>query len=458
MSKYKFFFHIFILVLFKSCSTNKNTREVPTLIYTPKLIIMANEQGKTLEGYSLLVKEGKILKIKKTKKLYKENKNITKVIKNVILLPSFINTHTHLSNTGMYRYTKNKTSVKEWFKESFKLEKCLQSRQYAKNATIIGALTLLQSGVSTFNDMSFYSEEVNRSLKELGLYGITGETLLDAKTPSYHGENEGLAIQEKLSYKNKNEDMIGTSFSPLTTNSLSNNVFRKILAQNTSERKIIHMHWGEFKSSIKNKLNSLIKKNTSHKTSFILAHGIHNDKTMDYIFKNTPSSLSINITSNLNMRLNTINISRYKTLNTNITIGTDSSLSNPDLNYFNELKNIYKLIRNRDWKISAKEIIKWATLNGAKSLSLSSKLGLIKEGMDATFLTINIPKRIENNDIYKYIVETASKKDINDLYIKGTPFIKSGQLKPDLKKRLRESNIKLEQIKNTQINQHNCIK
>lgn len=66
----------------------------------------------------------------------------------------------------------------------------------------------------------------------------------------------------------------------------------------------------------------------------------------------------------------------FRKNNCNIVLGTDSYSSNHSLNILNEIK----AVRQNFPSISTKEILQWATLNGAKALGMNDKYGSLEKG------------------------------------------------------------------------------
>lgn len=62
--------------------------------------------------------------------------------------------------------------------------------------------------------------------------------------------------------------------------------------------------------------------------------------------------------------------------NCSITLGTDSYASNWSLSIFDEIKTLHKYYPEIDWN----DILKWATLNGAKFLGIDNTFGSIEKG------------------------------------------------------------------------------
>ncbi|MEQ1552839.1 MAG: amidohydrolase family protein [Ferruginibacter sp.] len=72
----------------------------------------------------------------------------------------------------------------------------------------------------------------------------------------------------------------------------------------------------------------------------------------------------------------------------NIVLGTDSYASNTQLNIFEEIKTIQKYFPN----IPLQNILKWATINGAKALEINDKFGSFEKGKIPGIVLINNEK------------------------------------------------------------------
>ena len=78
--------------------------------------------------------------------------------------------------------------------------------------------------------------------------------------------------------------------------------------------------------------------------------------------------------------------------NENIALGTDSLASNHNLSILEEMKTITDYFP----EVSLKEIIKWATLNGARALNMDSELGSIEKNKNPglnLIIDLNLPER-----------------------------------------------------------------
>jgi len=97
-------------------------------------------------------------------------------------------------------------------------------------------------------------------------------------------------------------------------------------------------------------------------------------------------------------------VSKFLDHGINACIGTDSMASNRDLNILNELKFAREFYEN----ISDEELLKIATLNGAKALGFSDICGSIERGKDADLIYFAIPSDLKKNEIYRFIFHSST--------------------------------------------------
>ena len=98
-----------------------------------------------------------------------DENNVDKVIDadNKILLPGFVNTHTHLSMT-LFRGLADDLSLDEWLNDNIWPMEANLNGNYCYIGALLGAVELIKSGTTTFSDMYFYMEDVAKAVEESG--------------------------------------------------------------------------------------------------------------------------------------------------------------------------------------------------------------------------------------------------------------------------------------------------
>ena len=127
---------------------------------------------KEIKG-SLLIKNDKIAEIGTDI----DESNVDKVIdaKGKILLPGFVNTHTHLSMT-LFRGLADDLSLDSWLNDNIWPMEANLTSEYCYIGALLGAIELIKSGTTTFSDMYLSKQWGGMSLRASGVWcrNLTG--------------------------------------------------------------------------------------------------------------------------------------------------------------------------------------------------------------------------------------------------------------------------------------------
>ncbi|MBM7624831.1 cytosine/adenosine deaminase-related metal-dependent hydrolase [Sporohalobacter salinus] len=123
-------------------------------------------------------------------------------------------------------------------------------------------------------------------------------------------------------------------------------------------------------------------------------------------------------------------------LNSNLTVGlgTDSAASNNSLDLFSEMEFgvlLQRANQKRAGSITGEEIVKLATIKGAKALGLEEEVGSLKAGKQADLIAIRI-NNIANQPVYNpysTLVYTASSRDVILTMIAGEEVYEKGEFR-----------------------------
>jgi 5-methylthioadenosine/S-adenosylhomocysteine deaminase len=125
----------------------------------------------------------------------------------------------------------------------------------------------------------------------------------------------------------------------------------------------------------------------------ILAHGTFiSDKEIDMI-KDTDVSICTNPVSNLNLGCGIADISKYVRNGINVCLGTDGVGTGNNMNLFYHmslLDNLQKAKYEDSTIMNSYEVLKIATINGAKALGLDNDIGSIEVGKKADLIIVDL--------------------------------------------------------------------
>ena len=118
--------------------------------------------------------------------------------------------------------------------------------------------------------------------------------------------------------------------------------------------------------------------------------------------------------------------------------GTDGQGSGNNLDMFETMKIACLIqggIHENEPRISAKDIIKMATINGAKLLGLEQKVGSIEIGKDADIILVDIEENLDNikmvpnlNEVANLVYNTSGK-NVQTTIVKGNILMENRQIK-----------------------------
>ena len=158
-------------------------------------------------------------------------------------------------------------------------------------------------------------------------------------------------------------------------------------------------------------------------------HGVHlNQKDMEILNKKGVS-VSLCMSSNLKLASGIAPIYELYKNGINLTIGTDGVASNNSLDMFKEMflvATLSKVRAGRTDVISAKDVLKMATINGAKALGFNA--GNIKEGMLADIILIDISGAhyYPQQELVSHLVYAGKSSDVYLTMVDGKILYEEG--------------------------------
>ena len=153
------------------------------------------------------------------------------------------------------------------------------------------------------------------------------------------------------------------------------------------------------------------------------------DNDMD-ILKNKSVSIATCPSSNLKLGSGIAPIVDMYKKGINICIGTDGVASNNSLDMFKEMflvANLNKVNKKSSVSIPAIDILKMATLNGAKAMNINS--GQIKVGSNADIILVDIyqPHYYPHSNLLSHLIYSGKSSDVYLTMIDGKIVYEKGK-------------------------------
>jgi 5-methylthioadenosine/S-adenosylhomocysteine deaminase len=108
--------------------------------------------------------------------------------KGKLILPGFINGHTHVPMT-LLRGLHDDVTLDDWLRKYiFPAEAKNVTEDFVRWGTRLAAAEQIRSGVTTFADMYYFEDAVAEETKAAGMRGVLGETFIDFPAPDNKNE------------------------------------------------------------------------------------------------------------------------------------------------------------------------------------------------------------------------------------------------------------------------------
>lgn len=353
------------------------------LIKNCNLISMSENRPKFEPNIDILIENNKIKNISNNISLSADSN--TKIINanGKIAMPGLINTHSHIS-MSIFRETVDGLKTQDWLTQKIwpMEDKLTESDIYY--STLLSCIEMIETGCTTINDMYFMTDAIIKAALESGIRIQTTRTLMG------YDENDTSRIDELKTLLNKysNEENISFNVGIHGLYTSNEKYVKKCIEFAKKENLPIHMHLCENSQE----RDQIIKDyNVSEPAEVIqrdfdgihniLAHAVKLSDNDINILKNTNSFIAHCPISNLKLGCGVANISKMLKNGICVSLGTDGQGSGSNLDMFETMKFtalLQKGFNENPEELPAYEVIKMATINGAKALSLDNKIGSIE--------------------------------------------------------------------------------
>lgn len=402
------------------------------LIKNCNLISMSDSREIYEEDIDVLIDGNEIVKIEKN-----IEEDVDKVIDATgkIVMPGLINTHSHIS-MSVFRETVDGYKTQDWLKDKiWPMEGKLKEEDFYW-ATMLSCLEMITTGTTTINDMYFMTDKIIEAALQAKIRLQTTTTLMGYEEK----DEERLRKLEKLIEEN-NYDTISfnAGIHGLYT---SNEQYVKKCIKLAEEKNLpVHMHFCENqqeREDIKREYKvespvEVIKRDFS-KTHNILAHCVKLDSHDIKELKKNNVYISHCPISNLKLGCGVANIKEMIDNGICVSLGTDGQGSGSNLDIFETMKFtalLQKGINENPEILPAYEILKMATINGAKTLRLDEEIGSIEKGKKADIIMINLKNILTQpiNNVFAEIVYNVKGTDVEMTMINGEILMENRKIK-----------------------------
>jgi 5-methylthioadenosine/S-adenosylhomocysteine deaminase len=365
--------------------------------------------------------------------------------KGKILMPGLINAHTHVPMT-LLRGIADDLRLDVWLQGyMFPVERQFASPEFVRLGTSIACAELIKSGVTTFNDMYYFEDDVATATAQAGMRGVCGQSILKFPTPDAASYEDAMEKARDYIKKWKGHPLIVPAIAPHAPYTCTEEILRETADLAKEFDVPLHTHLAETSLEVDNMRNEngmpvipYVKKQGLLDAKVIAAHCVHIDIGEIRTLHHAGAGISHNPSSNLKLASGFAPVMKMLQAGLNVGIGTDGPASNNDLDMFEEVRLaafIAKVVTNDPTSLPASQALLMATRLGAQALHIGHLTGSLTPGRRADLILIDLTPahnspsfRRSADNAYAQIVYASKSTDVTDVMINGKWVMRGRQL------------------------------
>lgn len=347
-----------------------------------------------------------------------------------IVMPGMVNPHCHMAmslfrglgedvDDRLYRYV-------------LPMERKFVTPEMVRVGTALAALELIEGGVTTVADMYYFEAEVGRVVDRAGMRGVVGQTIADFSPPDHKTIDEGFALTEQLVAEFSGHARVIPSIAPHAPYSTDIAVMNRVAGWADDHPGVpVQIHLAEMDSEMEWCARNhglrpveVVEKAGLLRKGLICAHCLHvSDGDIDRM-AHAGVCVAHNARSNAKAGRGIAPVEAMRKAGIPVGIATDGPMSGNTLDLFSQFAPVtmfQKLLGHSRKPMPAVEVIRMATIEGAKVLGLDGAIGSLEPGKKADLIRIDVsaPRLQPIYDVYASLVYSAMPVDVRDVMVAG---------------------------------------
>jgi 5-methylthioadenosine/S-adenosylhomocysteine deaminase len=318
-----------------------------------------------------------------------------------VVLPGLINTHTHAA-MSLFRGIADDLPLMEWLtKFIFPAEAKNVSPAFVRAGTTLACLEMIRGGTTTFADMYYFESDVAEAVNACGLRAVLGETWLDFPVPDHKDLAESIQVTRAFLEKWKGHPRVVAAVAPHApyTNSKESLVAARDLALEFKAPLLIHL------SETKDEQKQIAEKYGMTPTKWLesigflgpnvlAAHGVWCDADDLRLLAERHVGLAHNPESNMKLASGILDVVAARKAGIAVGLGTDGVAgSNNDHDMWETMDFAGKLAKVSTMDptaLPAKELLRMATIEGARAMKMEDRVGSLETGKRADLVAVDL--------------------------------------------------------------------
>lgn len=362
-----------------------------------------------------------------------------------IVLPGFVQTHVHLCQT-LFRGLADDLELLDWLRRRIWPFEASHDAESLMASALLGAGELLLGGTTTALTMETVrnTESALAAVDRIGLRAMVGKCLMDEgdAIPAPMRQNAAEALkecQELMDRWNRPGARVQVALAPRFALSCSDGLFRAIGELAAARGALVHSHSSENLKEVQAVFRQTGKRNVVHFRDLgipghllYLAHCIWVDEKEMDILKSEGMHVLHCPSSNLKLGSGVAMIPEMVARGISVSIGADGAPCNNNLDMFREMRSASLLQKARlgPRALPARDILRMATIEGARALGMADRIGSLEPGKKADLVVLRRDGLhcLPSPDPVSAVAFACRASDVESVWVDGRQVVREGRL------------------------------
>ena len=402
-----------------------------TLLLTGRYLITLDPARPVIEEGGVAIGGDTILAVGKAEELRRRYPG-TPVIaeEHGLIMPGLVNVHTH-APMALFRGLADDLPLMRWLEDHiFPVEAALTGT-LVYHAARLSLCEMIRSGTTSFCDMYLFAGEVARAAAEAGMRAWVGEVLYDFPSPSYGPLEKGFVCAREL---------ITATVDPHAVYTCAPGLLGRLgeLARETGSLCVIHL--AETADEVRTCRERHGCTPVLHLEALgllgpnlVADHCVHLDEMEIELLAERGVKVAHCPESNMKLASGIAPVPRMLAAGVEVGLGTDGSASNNDVDLFGEMNTaakVHKAATLDPTVMRADQVLRCATLGGARVLGAGQLIGSLEVGKKADCIVLDLdqPHLTPVYNPVSHLVYAARGSDVIHSVINGRVVMRDRQL------------------------------
>lgn len=406
------------------------------ILITRGTILTLDASHPIIPSGGLAIKDGIIVGIGPTEEFSNAHADIIIDAHDQILMPGLVNAHTHAAMT-LFRGYADDIPLEPWLNKVWQLEMRFATPENVYQGSMLAFIEMIRGGITTAADMYWHAQATTKAAIDIGMRLVNGIGMIDTVGNASTAKEK--PVREYIETY-KQHPRIHPCIQVHSTYTVSQETLQLAHRLATEYNLSFITHASESRTEVQTLLERTGKTPIGYLDSLgmlypntTLVHCVHLKEEEIELLAARGVSVIHCPESNLKLASGIAPIPDLLINGVNLGLGTDGVASNNDLDLWGEIRTaalIHKGFSGNPTALKAPEVLRMATLGGAKALGLEQIIGSLEIGKKADVITVHrdSPHLTPCYDLMSHLVYAAKSSDVRNVIIDGKLILHEGDL------------------------------